>query len=134
MVLAYFSMFVDAAATILSSWPSYAGAAKLSNKAKRAEELDVDDFLNGGFMAVDADKEQDSDVADSSNDEAGAAAADSDDEQDTYDATSAAANDASDSDGARRLAWYRSHQQQYSQWLVHYPCTTKATCHDIHAT
>lgn len=64
----------------------------------------MDDFLNGGFMAVDADQEQESDIADSSDDEAGAAAVDSDDEQGAYDATTAAADDASDSDGAHRLA------------------------------
>lgn len=55
-------------------------------------------------MAVDADREQDSDIADSSDDEAGAAALGSDDEQGAYDATSAAADHASDSDGVHRLA------------------------------
>ena len=83
----------------------YAGAGKQPTQTKRAEELDVDEFLNGGFMAVDSDREQDSDIADSSEDEAGAAALDSDDEQDAYDATSAAADDASDSDGVHRVAW-----------------------------
>ena len=55
-------------------------------------------------MAVDAVKEQDSDIADSSDDEAGATALDSDDEQGAYDPTTAAADDASDSDGAHRVA------------------------------
>ena len=60
--------------------------------------------MNGGFMAVDADREQGSDIADSSEDEAGAAALGSDDEQGAYDVITAAADDASDSDGVHKLA------------------------------
>lgn len=89
-----------AVATAVRLYVSYAGANKQSTKAKRAEELDVDDFLNGGFMAVDADREEDSDIGDSSDDEPGTAALASDDEQDAYDATSAAADGAFSSDGA----------------------------------
>ena len=76
------------------------GAGKQTAQAKRAEELDVDDFLNGGFLAVDDDKDQLSDLAESSDEEeAGAAAVESDEEQDAYNATNAAADEASDSDG-----------------------------------
>lgn len=101
-------MYASAAAVIRSLHGSYAGANTQSTKAKRAEDLDVDDFLNGGYMAVDADKDQDSDAIDSSDDEAGAAALASDDEQDAYDATSAAADDASSSDGTPRPAVLQS--------------------------
>lgn len=50
-------------------------------------------------MAVDADKDQLSDLAESSDEEAGAAAVGSDEEQDAFDAINAAADEASDSDG-----------------------------------
>ena len=95
---------MSASADTIILYVSYAGASKQSTKAKRAEELDVDDFLNGGFMAVDADRDQDSDVIDSSDDEADPPALASDDEQDAYDATSAAADGASSSDGTDWLA------------------------------
>lgn len=103
-----------AAASAVRLYVSYAGANKQSSKAKRAEELDVDDFLNGGFMAVDADRDQDSDIADSSDDEPDTAALASDDEQDAYDATSAAADGASSSDGADTLPVLQPWQQQSS--------------------
>ncbi len=64
--------------------------------------LNVDDFLNGGFMSVDAQQDHLSDSGDSEG-EAGddAATLDSDAEQDSHDMTSAAADagSASESDG-----------------------------------
>lgn len=104
-----------AAASAEPSVPSTSkpGANKQSTKAKRAEDLDVDDFLNGGYMAVDANKDQDSDAIDSSDDEAGAAALASDDEQDAYDATSAAADDASSSDESDGSEPVQAQNKQY---------------------
>ena len=79
--------------------------AEKAKPAKRAPaELNVDDFLNGGFMSVDAQQDQLSDSGNSEG-EAGddAATMDSDAEQDAHDMTSAAAdsdaNSASESDG-----------------------------------
>ena len=77
--------------------------AEKAKPAKRAPaELNVDDFLNGGFMSVDAQQDQLSDSGDSEG-EAGddAATMDSDAEQDAHDMTSAAAdaNSVSESDG-----------------------------------
>ena len=76
-------------------------------------------------MAVDADREQDSDITDSSDDEAGTAALDSDDEQGAYDGTTAAADDASDSDGAHRLSLLQLQLHQASH-------ITNAAYHDAH--
>jgi len=80
--------------------------ADKAKPAKRAaKEIDVDDFLNGGFMSMDAQQDQLSDSGAESEDEgvdADAAGMDSDVEQDAHDLTSAAADAGSDSesDGA----------------------------------
>lgn len=88
-------------------------------------------------MAVDANKDQDSDAIDSSDDEAGAAALASDDEQDAYDATSAAADDASSSDGTPRPAVLQimpaaTQLQQLGESLQRPHGSTKAICHDTY--
>lgn len=95
----------DAAKAAEVQEQSVAAQRKKSEKAKPAKrapaELNVDDFLNGGFMSVDAQQDQLSDSGDSEG-EAGddAATMDSDAEQDAHDMTSAAAdaNSASESD------------------------------------
>lgn len=64
------------------------------------EELDVDDFLNGGFMSMDAQEDRLSGSGESE-DEAGSADAgsmDSDAEQDAHDMTNATADVGSESE------------------------------------
>ncbi|KAL3162814.1 hypothetical protein ABBQ32_009271 [Trebouxia sp. C0010 RCD-2024] len=119
-----------AAATASAESPvlgaSKPGANKQSSKAKRAEELDVDDFLNGGFMAVDADRDQDSDIADSSDDEPDTAALASDDEQDAYDATSAAADGASSSDESDGVDPVQAQNKQYKSEIASHQAQLEA--------
>ena len=76
-----------------------------ADKAKPAKQpaknVNVDDFLNGGFMSMDAHQDQLSDSAAESEDdavEADAAALLSDAEEDAHDMTSAAADAQSESD------------------------------------
>ena len=83
-----------------------------ADKAKPAKpapkELDVDGFLNGGFMSMDTQQDRLSDSGESE-DEAGsgdAIAMDSDAEQDARDMTSAPADAGSESEsGMSRTIW-----------------------------
>ena len=86
----------------LKQCPLHAGASKQTKKAKRTEDLDLDDFLNGGFMAVDADKEQLSDSGETTDEDDTHPLVEGDEEQDAFEATNAAADEASDSDGMLR--------------------------------
>lgn len=88
------------------------GTDKAKPAKKATEELNVDDFLNGGFMSVASQQDQLSDSADSEEDDAHAADMGGDAEQDAHGLTSAAADEASesDSDGTRVQSITALHQ------------------------